>query len=96
MVYGAPNVTYPYDILIYVNQITNDWFGRTVLMTVFLIMWFSLSYLGNKESFATSSFVVSILAILFYFIEIISGIGLVIAIIALAGSTVSLMTKRRY
>ena len=88
------NQTRPEDLFVYVNDITGGHFGWVILMCIFVAAFFSLHNLGNARSFAAASFLVSILAVLFYVVEIINTFTLVIFAAALIFSIVVLKNQR--
>ena len=88
------NQTRPEDLFVYVNTITDGHFGWVILLCIFVAAFFSLHNLGNARSFAASSFLSSILALLFYILGIINTFTLLIFASAMMFSIVVLKNQR--
>jgi len=87
------NQTRPQDLFVYVNNITDGHFGWVILMCIFVAAFFSLHNLGNARSFAASSFLTSILAVIFYTLGIINVFVLGLSAFAIISSVVVLKNQ---
>lgn len=85
------------DFLPYISQVTNFWFGRMLIIGIFIIFLFG--YLRvNKDDFwgglAVSSYVTFVLGLLFWVIGVVSGMDFGIIIGITVVSSVVLFLKK--
>lgn len=79
------NITGWTGLLIWSNQVTNYWFGNLILFAIFLIMLITLlNTYDSSKAFVVSSFITTIIALLFRGIGIIGELPLLIGIICTA------------
>ena len=96
MVYSFPpiNETDISGVFIYVNNVSNGFFGLGILITIFVVSFLAMQNYQDKQSFAASMFVTAIAGTFLWSLEIISDlalkfclVGLCIAIILLSKLT---------
>ena len=82
----------------YLSTVTNFWFGRMLMISVFIIFMFG--YLKTKSgdfigAFAVSSYITFVLGLLFWVIGVVTGLdfGIIIGVTVL--STVLLLTQKK-
>ena len=84
----------------YLSEVTNFWFGRMLMVAIFVIFLFG--YLRAREddfigAFAVSSYVTFVLGLLFWVIGLVSGLDFAIIIgIAVVSSVLLLTQKKEY
>lgn len=84
----------------YLNLVSNFWFGRMLMIAIFLI--FFLGYLGARRddflgAFAVASYVSFVLGLLFWVIDLVSGLDFAIIIaLAIVSSALLLVQKKSY
>ena len=102
MAYTSPstiNATQGLDsFLPYLSEVTNFWFGRMVMIAVFVI--FLMGYLRVKKddfigALAVSSYVCFIIGLLFWVIGVVSGLDFAIIIGITAVSSVLLFLQKK-
>ena len=80
--YNASNVTSVNAIMEYVNSTSNGRFSVGALISLFAIIWLSISATGNiKEGGVAASFITMLTAMLFRIINLIPNYVLIITII---------------
>ena len=82
----------------YLSEVTNFWFGRMVMIAIFIIYMFG--YLRQKEddfigALAISSYVTFIIGLLFWVIGLVTGIDFAIIIGVTALASVLLLTQNK-
>lgn len=82
----------------YLSEVTNFWFGRMLMVAVFVI--FLMGYLGKKTGdyiggFAVASYVTFVIGLIFWVIGIVSGLDMGIIIGMATISTVMLLLQRK-
>lgn len=88
------------EFLPYLSEVTNFWFGRMLMISVFIIFLFG--YLRSKNddyvgAIAVSSYVTFVLGLMFWVIGLVSGLDFAIIIgITLASSIALLLQKKEY
>ena len=77
------NGTQPWEILTYVDKITNYWFGDGMIIIIWLTAFlaFGVNYPKNK-AFAGATYLIMPLALIFWYIDILN-FGMIIILIAL-------------
>jgi len=79
----------------YLSEVTNFWFGRMLMIAIFVIFLFG--YLRAKDDFigglAISSYITFVLGLLFWSIGIVSGLDFAIIIGITTVSSVILFTR---
>jgi len=86
------------EFLPYINEVTNFWFGRMVIIAVFVIFMFG--YLRSRGddvigALAVSSYVTFIVGLLFWVIGLLSGLDFAIIVGLTALSSVLLLTQKK-
>lgn len=77
-----------YDVVTNLNTQTNNFLGIGILFTVFLFIFSRTISRGTTEAFLISSFSISVLSILMWFIELVPWFVVTITILMLLGSVV--------
>ena len=82
----------------YISEVTNFWFGRMVMIAIFVI--FIFGYLRAKEddfigALAVSSYVCFVIGMIFWVIGLVSGLDFVIIIGVMAIASVLLLTQKK-
>lgn len=87
------NATQPWEILTYVNNVTNGWFGTFTLLIIWLAAFLSMTgRTTSGRAFAAATFITEVIAMIFLFLNIIDvgivylGIALIIMSIIFLGS----------
>ena len=87
-------------VLPYLSTVTNFWFGRMLMIAIFVI--FTFGYLRAKQedyigAFAVASYVSFVIGLIFWIVGLVSGLdfGIVIGI-TLISSIMLLMQKKEY
>ena len=84
----------------YISEVTNFWFGRMVMIAIFVI--FIFGYLRAKDddfigALAVSSYVTFVIGLLFWVIGLVSGLDFAIIIgIVIVASVLLLTQKKEY
>lgn len=65
------NATKPWELIVYVNEVTNYWFGTFMLVIIFVVSYLSTTHLPSNRSLAISSFLTCVMSVLFWFIGVI-------------------------
>lgn len=86
------------NILPYLSEVTNFWFGRMFLIALFVI--FFIGYLRSNENdyiggFAVSSYVTFVLAVFLWILNLVSGWALGFAIGVSVISTLMLLFQKK-
>jgi hypothetical protein len=82
------------DILRYVNDVTQNWFGNLVIFAIFIIAFVCMKNYSTKKAFTAASFITTILASLFFFLGILNELVLFIFIFATAVGVISILRER--
>lgn len=88
------------DFLPYLSEVTNFWFGRMLMIAIFIIFLFG--YLrAKKDDFigglAIASYVTFVLGLIFWVIGLVSGLDFAVIIgIAVVSSVLLLTQKKEY
>ena len=82
----------------YISEVTNFWFGRMLMIAIFII--FSFGYLrANKDdfigAFAVSTYVCFVLGLLFWVVGLVSGLDFAIIIGAVIVASVLLLAQKK-
>jgi len=82
----------------YISEVTNFWFGRMVMIAIFVI--FIFGYLRQKEgdffgALAVSSYITFIIGLLFWVIGLVSGLDFAVIIGVTVISSVLLLTENK-
>lgn len=87
------------NLLFYINEVTNFWAGRMIIIAVFVI--FLMGYLRSKNDddfiggFAIASYVCFVISLLFWLINFLDGLSFSIVIgVTLVSSIILFMDKR--
>lgn len=85
-------------ILPYLSTVTNFWFGRMLMITIFVI--FLMGYLRAKSddfigALAVSSYVTFVVGLIFWVIGVVSGLDFAIIIGIVSVSSVLLLTQKK-
>jgi|26BtaG_2_1085354.scaffolds.fasta_scaffold03714_7 hypothetical protein len=79
------NVTGWSGLLIWADYVTGYWLGQLILIAIFLIMFITLTYVSEADkAFVVSSFMTTLMALLFRGIGIIGELPLIIGIVMTA------------
>lgn len=94
------NVTRGMDsFLPYLSEVTNFWFGRMVVIAVFIIFLFGYMRSKGDDDFvgalAVSSYVTFVIGLLFWVIDLISGLDFAVIVGITALSSAILLTQKR-
>jgi len=89
------NLTNFYTMLKYGNEVTNNWLGTLIVVTVGLITFISLKNYSTEKAFAAMTFVILIVAVLLRPLDLITDFVFYIVIVVVALSIVSLLIKRK-
>lgn len=65
MTFPDPNITRPYEMVTYVNTVTDNYFGPVVLLIIFIVAFMALKNYKTSTTFATSIFITTLFALLF-------------------------------
>jgi len=82
------------DLVSYANVLVEGWFGTGILIVLAVISLISTKNFSTEKSFAFTSFLCFLVALLFRFMNIISDSVFYICVIALVGSAVWLVVNR--
>lgn len=92
MLYEIPVITGVVSFLQWVNTITYGWFGASIVIGFFLVMFLSLKGYRSEKGFAASIYLSTILCFLLFLIELtavnhlfLCGIGTIFSIFVLRG-----------
>lgn len=85
-------------ILPYLSEVTNFWFGRMFMISLFVI--FFIGYLRSNEGdyiggFAVSSYVTFVVTTLFWILDLVSGLDFGIMIGITVVSTLALLMQKK-
>ncbi len=81
MSFPQSNFSQPQDWMIYVNSVTNGYFGYFFLVIVFIASISGLGYLPIHKAFAGAMWITTFMAILLYFSGVIPWIPLFVCVI---------------
>ncbi len=100
MAYTSPatiNATAGLDsVLPYLAEVTNFWFGRMIMIAVFVMFFMGYERVNKKDfigAFAVSSYVTFVIGLLFWIIGVVSGLDFALIIGLTAISSVILFNK---
>lgn len=81
---NATNITGLRDLLDYGNAVTSYWFGISILVMVFVVLFFSMKQtFSNSRAFVSSIFVTFIIAAFLRMFTIIANLPLLVVIMLL-------------
>lgn len=92
--YALLNMTRPYELFTYSNNVTNSFFGMAVIGSFFFISLVVMKNYDSKTSFAASSFISMILGFFFMVLGIIPEWFMFALIIMTALGAISLSFER--
>ena len=88
------------DFLPYISEVTNFWFGRMLMIAIFVI--FLMGYLRVRDddfvgALAISSYVTFVMGLIFWVIGLVSGLDFALIIgLVIVASVMLLMQKKEY
>ena len=92
------NVTSGMDsFLPYLSEVTNFWFGRMVMIAIFVIFMFGYMRAKGDDfigAFAVSSYVTFVIGLLFWVIDLISSLDFAVIVGVTAISSVALLIQK--
>jgi len=94
MVIEMLNASRPWDILPWLDKVTHYWFGDFLLIIFFLTAYLSLGKLSAEKAFAGSAFFVNVIAVIFWYFEIVNTGTLIFTLAGLIISVVFLLKKK--
>ena len=84
-------------VIPYLNTVTQFWFGRMLMITIFMIFLFGYVRAKNEDwigGFAVASYVTFVIGLMFWVIGMVTGLDFAIIIGISVISTVILFTQR--
>ena len=102
MTYASPttiNATQGLDsFLPYLSTVTQFWFGRMLMIAIYLIFLFGYLRANDRDwvgGMAVSGYITFVLGLLFWVIDLISGLDFAVIIGVMAIGTVLLLTQKK-
>ena len=92
------NFTLPTETLVYANTVTGGWFWTLILLTVYIVVYTSLSYSTHTmKAFTAASFFGGMLSVFLYVMNLIQELALIISLIlAIATFVMLLFSQSQY
>ena len=87
------------NIFYYLAEVTDFWFGRMLMIAIFIIFMFGYIRKNDGDwigAFAVSSYVSFVVCLLFWTLGIVSGLDFAVMIGVTAVSSVLLLTQKRH
>lgn len=94
--WGTPNISQPYELLTYAHITTEYMFGNVTVIAIFIVAMLAMLSRNNDpaQSFAGSSFITFLLALLLTPLGIVNNVIFYITIVALIGSIAWLFFRK--
>ena len=94
--WGTPNISQPYELLTYAHITTEYMFGNVTVIAIFIVAMLAMLSRNNdpSQSFAGSSFITFLLALLLTPLGIVNNVIFYITIVALIGSIAWLFFRK--
>jgi hypothetical protein len=86
---GVSNIP---DLLLYINSITNNWFGILILFAVFVISFLSMKGSDPEKAFTASSFISSLVAATLVILQLLNS-EIMIAMVMITAISLILLIK---
>ena len=97
MTYPLPsdrNITEISTLVTYTNEITNYYWGILMLVAIFVIMFFIFKAYTSARNFAASIWIITLIAVLFRILEVISD-GVLITLIIMCIASIPVLILER-
>jgi len=96
MAHAMPvNVSGIADLIIWTNgPVTNGWFGASILVAFFIVLFMAVKQTDTKKAFATSGFITAMLAVFMRVLEFVDDSAVIVAIIVAAIGLIWLIWDR--
>ena len=82
----------------YITEVTNFWFGRMIMIAIFVIFMFGYIKVNKDDyvgAFAVASYVSFVMGLIFWVIGIVSGLDFSVIIGAVLIASVLLLTQKK-
>jgi hypothetical protein len=85
--FAQPNVTGFEDLMKYNNYLTSSWYGVSIGVTVFFIVFLTLSFWRNEQRFVAASFTMLLVNLVLYAMQIVGGTTLTLSLVVFVSAT---------
>ena len=88
------NITDAVGVFSYGNSVTDGIFIPSILLVIFVVLFISMKNWSTEIAMSSSTFIIMILAVLFRAVDLVPDWGVIITMLAVAGSGIILFFKK--